>query len=143
MKPLYYIFGAIAAYTLYTYSKLAKSLSYSINDVNVTGTVFKPVVNLFLKIGNPTNQSATLQSISGEVYINSKVIANFENFTPQFIQQNNFTVIKISARPYLLGAINLVNNFIINKGKGQINVEVKGLANVDGNTVNFTNKINL
>ena len=143
MKPLYYIFGAIAAYTIYSYSKLAKNLSYSIQDVNVTGTVFKPVVNLFLKITNPTNQSANLLSVTGEVYINSKVIANFENFTPAYIQQNNFTVLKIDARPSLLGAINLANFFIINKGKGKVNIEIKGIANVDGNSVNFSNKINL
>lgn len=141
MKPIYYILGAIAAYTVYQYTRLAKSLSYAIQDITVTGGLLKPIVNVFLKVNNPSSQSATLFSITGEVYINDQLVGTFQNFTSSFIQKNNFTVIKIETRPSLLGSINIIKYFILNKGKGKVNVEIKGLANVDGNTVNFSNKI--
>lgn len=143
MKPIFYILGGLAAYTIYQYSKLAKSLSYNIQDITVTGSLIKPVVNLFLKIANPSSQSATINSITGDVLINDQLVGTFQNFTSSFIPKNNFTVIKIETRPSLLGSINILKYFILNKGKGIVNVEINGIANVDGNTINFSNKMKL
>jgi hypothetical protein len=143
MKPIYYIFGAIAAYTIYQYTRLAKALTYNIQDISVTGSILKPVVNIFLRISNPTSQSASLLSITGDILINDQFVGSFQNFTNSFIPKNNFTVIKIETRPSLLGSINTLKYFILNKGKGVIDVEIKGFANVDGNTINFSNKLKL
>jgi hypothetical protein len=143
MKPIYYIFGAIAAYTIYQYSRLAKSLSYSIQDVSITGSLLKPVVNVFLRISNPSSQSANLLSITGDIVINRETVGTFQNFTNSFIPKNNFTIVKIETRPSLLGSINIIKYFILNRGKGIIDVEIRGIANIDGNSVNFSNKINL
>jgi LEA14-like dessication related protein len=143
MKPIYYILGGIAAYTIYQYARLAKTLSFNIQDVTVTGNVLKPVVNLFLKVSNPSSQSATIKSITGDVLINDQLVGTFQNFTSSFIPRNNFTVIKIETRPSLLGSINVIKSFILNKGKGIVNVQINGFANVDGNTINFSNNIKL
>jgi hypothetical protein len=143
MKPIYYIFGAIAAYTIYQYSRLAKALTYSIQDISVTGSVLKPVLNVFLRISNPSSQSATLLSITGDIIINGEIVGTFQNFVSSFIPKNNFTIIKIETRPSLLGSINIIKYFVLNKGKGIVDVELKGIANVDGNSVNFSNKLKL
>jgi LEA14-like dessication related protein len=143
MKPIYYILGAIAAFTIFQYSRLAKSLSYSIQDISVTGGFLKPVVNLFLRISNPSSVSASLLSLTGEIYINDQLLANFQNFTRTVIARNNFTIVKIETRPSLVGSIALIKFFVLNKGKGNVDVEIRGIANIDGATVPFSNKIKL
>ena len=141
MKPIYLIFGAIAAYTVYSLSKLAKNLSYAIEGISVGGNLFKPIINLTIKVSNPTNQSATLLSMTGDIYINGQELSSFQNFTSTFISANTSTLLKIEAKPHLFGSIAIAKYFIQNKGRGIINVEVKGIVNVDGNTFNFNNKI--
>jgi LEA14-like dessication related protein len=137
LKPIYYIFGGIAALFAYSYFKLAKSIIFTVKKISVSGGLIKPQFNIVLGLQNPSSQSAKLTSIAGSVYINEKYLANFSNFTTQEILSNSENDILIIAKPNLIGTAAIIRDFVKNKGKGQINIKLEGTANIDGNAIKF------
>ena len=132
-----YLLVAIAGFTAYTYSKLAKSLTVTFKNLKFGGGLLSPKVEVTLGLQNPTNGVATLKSASGDIFLNDTLLSNFSKFEPLNIAANSETDLKITLKPNLLGTAQIIRDFIKNRGKGKYTVLVIGTANVDGTAINF------
>jgi LEA14-like dessication related protein len=145
MKSTYLWLLAAGAAALYFLPKisLGKRAIFLFRGVKISGK------KLQLKIGvqNPTSNSATLQSFSGEIYADKKLVANISNFTPNTIAPNSETTLNFDVN---LSAAGLVSTLVskakqifqktadkkikVTKPKST-KIELKGSANVDGISV--------
>ena len=92
----------------------------------------RPQIQLKFGIQNPTNQSAEIRSIVGQVEANGKTIADVSNFVALKIEPNSETLLPIKADPAAYGiASNIFSLFGKDRPK-QLDVRFTGTANVDG-----------
>lgn len=88
-------------------------------------------------VQNPTNQTAKISAITGEVYLGDRIIADFSSFNEQKIAPKSESELRINAQP-TLGILQLINT----KGwlqKG-LKYTIKGTGNFDGIVVPFQYK---
>lgn len=130
-KSIYWILAGAAAIYLLAKKSLASKLQFSFKSFSTSGSITKPKLNIQLSALNPSNQSAKINSIVGELYVNSQFIGDVSSFTPQVILPNAESTVSFQITPSLLSAFSVVKGLIFNKGKGY-KFEFKGNANVDG-----------
>lgn len=133
--------GATAIYLLAKKS-LAKKLQFSFKNLSTSGSVTSPKINIRLSALNPSNQTAKINSIVGELYVNNSFIGDVSTFVPQVIAPNAESQVSFVIKPSLLSAFSTVKNLILNKGKGY-KFEFKGNANVDGLVIPLEQTYNL
>jgi len=133
--------GAAALYFLGRY-KFSQKISFLLRGVRAGGGLTNPQILIDLAIQNPTNQKATLKSITGDISINGQYIANLSAFGDQVIQPNSESLIKLNARPSATGVGQFLVTLFRERQQG-ISATFVGTANVDGVTypVNETRKI--
>jgi hypothetical protein len=92
-----------------------------------------------IAVQNPTNASAKLISLAGELYANNKLISNISSFEPKTILPNQETVLEFEFNPSVLGLVDLVRSTINNifklkdqRKKVGLNLKFNGTANIDG-----------
>ena len=92
-----------------------------------------------IAVQNPTNASAKLISLAGELYANNKLISNISSFDAKTILPNQETVLNFEFNPSVLGLVDFVRSTLTNifKTKEQrkkigLNLKFDGTANVDG-----------
>jgi len=113
---------------------------------NRTKLIFKKLgfankkFQLVFGVQNPTGQTAKVSAITGEVYLNDKLIADFSNFGEQKIAARSESELKIQASP-TIGILQLVTT----KGwlKKGLQYTIKGNGNFDGIVVPFEYKASL
>lgn len=127
---LWVIGGAAALYFLSRYS-FGQKTTFFLRRVRPVVTLTGPMVNVELAVQNPTNQQATLKSITGALSINGKAIANLAAFGDQKINANSESLIKLTARPSALGVFQTVKE-LFTSAPGTISANFTGSANVDG-----------
>lgn len=127
---LWVIGGAAALYFLSRYS-FGQKTTFFLRRVRPVITLTGPMVNVELAVQNPTNQQATLKSITGALSINGKAIANLAAFGDQKINANSESLIKLTARPSALGVFQTVKE-LFTSAPGTISANFTGSANVDG-----------
>jgi hypothetical protein len=125
--PLIIVAGIAALYFLGK-SRLMK-LKIIFRGFKITGGILRPKFNLKFGLQNPTNETANLNSIVGEVIANGKTIANVSTFDQLTIQANRETELNIIAEPIGISIAKTVIDFI--KSRNKLIVEFKGSANVD------------
>lgn len=122
--------GAAALYFLARYSFSQKAI-FLLRSVKPSGTILQPTVTVEIAVQNPTNQRITLKSISGSVFVNDKYLANVSSFGDQVITGNSESIVKVTARPSVLGVFQSVRG-LLTQPIGTIQVRFSGTANVDG-----------
>lgn len=122
------IVAAVAALYFLGKSRLTR-IKVLFRGFKVTGGLFNPKFNLKFGLQNPTNETATLNSLVGELMANGKVIANVSNFVSTKINANQETQINIVAEPVGISIATTVIDFIRTKNK--LNIQFTGSANVD------------
>lgn len=132
-----YIIVAAAGLMAYSYFKLAKSINVVLKKIAFKGGLLTPKIEITMGLQNPSNNSATLKSTAGNVYINEKFFSSFSNFASQQIAANSESDVIITLKPNLFGSVSIIKDFIKNKGKGEYVVRVDGTANIDGNAIKF------
>ncbi len=141
MKNLFYILGGGVALWLLTRYSLGKKLLFNFSGVRPKGKLTNPILEIQIAAQNPTNQRATINSISGTLYLDGKQISNISSFTQQMILPNSETILTIEARPGLLGIVNIISDvFGRNKSKNYT-FRFSGSANVDNIVVPIDNEI--
>lgn len=130
-KKVLLLLTSLAALYLLAKKSLAKKLQFSFKSFSTSGSITKPKINIQLSALNPSNQTAKINSIVGELYVNDSFIGDVSSFVPQVIAPNAESIVSFQITPSLLSAFSTVKNLIINKGKGYKFV-FKGNANVDG-----------
>jgi hypothetical protein len=95
---------------------------------------------LFFTIQNPTNDNARVSAITGEVYLDNKLIADFSSFSEQNIAPRSESQFQIQATP-TIGILQLITSK--NWLKKGLAYTIKGTANFDGIVLPFDYKANL
>ena len=122
--------GATALYFIAKKS-LSSKLLFQIDNLGSKGKWYNPIIVISLRVLNPSNQSAKLNSITGELFLNGKLISNVTSFVPQNISAKAESIIKLEAQPGITGAASLLLDILQNKKAGY-KIKFDGNANVDG-----------
>lgn len=131
MRNLLWVLGGAAAlYFLSRYS-FGQKTSFFLRRVRPGGTITAPTVSVELAVQNPTNQTATIKSITGALSINGNAIANLAAFGDQKIAANSESTIRLTARPSAVGVFQTVKE-LFTAAPGTISANFTGSANVDG-----------
>jgi hypothetical protein len=141
-KSFYWIVGGIAAWYILSKTLLAKKANIIFKDVRPGGKLLKPEINIDLLVQNPTNTSATFKSLTGNLYLNDKFVANFTSFGDQIISPRAESVITITAKPGLVGAYNTISTLLKNR-TGSLTAMFTGTANIDGFVIPVNETINI
>jgi hypothetical protein len=132
MRNWLIIGGVVIGIYLLSRRRLASNVKVIFRGVNFTGGIKRPTFNLMFGIQNPTNQTAKLESLVGQVEANGKVIADVQSFDVINIGANAETAYKVTAKPQGLNIAQSLLTFIKAKGRGAVKFNFTGTANVDG-----------
>jgi hypothetical protein len=140
---LYWVIGGAAIFYILKKSTLINRVEFYLNRVKVGGSLFRPTLDIEMLIQNPTNVSAELKSIVGEVYVNGSYVARFSKFGSQKIEPNSQAIFQIQAVPSLVGSFTAIKELLTQpKGSG-VEVKTTGTANVDKIVIPFDQTISL
>jgi len=130
-KGLIYILGGAAALFLLTRKSLSKKLVFQLKDVGTSGKWFAPVLVIKFRILNPSNQSAVVNSVAGELFMNNDLVTNISTFTKQKIGAKSESTLTLEAKPGLTDVFSTLIKVISNKKKNYT-FKFVGNANIDG-----------
>jgi hypothetical protein len=130
-KGLVVILAAATALYFVAKKSLSSKLIFQLQDIGTSGKWYAPVLIISVRVLNPSNQSAQLNSITGELSLNGKFISNITSFVPQKIAAKAESVIKLEAKPGVTGAASVILTALQKKGTGY-KAKFVGNANVDG-----------
>ncbi len=141
MKNLIYILGGGLALWLATRVSLGKRLIFNFSSIQPKGKVLNPILEITIGAQNPTNQRATINSITGTLFLDGKEISNISSFRQQTIMPNAETFINIEARPGLIGIVNIVRDIFSREKSKTYKFRFAGSANVDNIVIPIDNEI--
>ena len=135
MPNLIFIAAAgLGAWWLLGRGALASRSKILFRRLKVIGRGLSLQFELTFAIQNPTNQTSTISAVTGEVYVNNKLIADFSSFQEQKVNPKSQSEFKVVATPSG-GIIQLLSS----KGwlKPGVAYIVKGTMNADGLLIPF------
>ena len=95
-KTFWLIAGGIAAVFIFLKIKMAKALDYSIYSIGLGGNLTQPQILLTLQITNPTEISATVNSINANIFSNGVLIGNIIAQYNTALMRNGITLFAVS-----------------------------------------------
>ena len=124
-------FNLSKLYYIISKRSLSKSLQFDFSSVGTSGSLTSPNIVVHFTALNPSNASATINSIVGELYVNNKFLGNVTSFNAQKILPKASSDVSFNIKPSLLSALPIIKSILTNKTKGY-SFTFKGNANVDG-----------
>jgi len=130
----------LAAGGLLLYSLIRKGAGLATLNIfpgkvqGITFSGFTPILKFGLGVQNTSNQSFTLNSLAGSLYVDSTYVGNISSFVAQTIGPNSQRIIELSAA---LQSVSIVNEIIraVETGSFQKTISLKGMANVGGTQI--------
>jgi len=102
---------------------LAKKINISLKNIGFNGgTFWQPVVNVQLEVENPTDTTTDVQKISGDIFLQNKIVGSIFQDVNQKILAKEKTIINFNVQLNLVDAALISIN---NKFSNQI-IEFKG-----------------
>lgn len=137
MKSKFLVFGAaaLAAWWLLTRKSIGDKAKLLFKKLSYAGGLRNPRFLLDFTIENPTNQTGTISAVTGEVYVNEKLVADFSSFGEQKIAAKTSSPFRVEAKPAISALSLITSKNWLKKG---INYEIRGTANFDGIVAPFT-----
>lgn len=138
MKSKFLVFAAAAGlvgWWLLTRKSIGDKARLIFKKLSFAGGIRSPKFLLDFVIDNPTNQTGTISAVTGEVYVNNKLVADFSNFGEQKIAARSSSPFRVEAKPNISALSLLTQKNWLQKG---FNYEIKGSANFDGIVVPIT-----
>lgn len=132
MRQAFLIGGVVLALYLLGRRRLAGNIKVLLRGVSFAGGLKRPTFSLRFGLQNPTNQSATLDSLVGQVEANGRTVADVQTFEPVTIAPNRESQLVVTATPAAVGIIQTLVQFVRSKERQPLRVEFIGTANVDG-----------
>jgi hypothetical protein len=142
-KTFFWIIGGVAVWYLIKKATLLNKIQFYLNKAKVSGSLFRPVIQLEYIIENPTNNTAELKSIVGEVFVNDQFVARFSKFGSQTIDPNAQSPLLINAVPVLTGVFSAVKDLLTQPAGSGVRVRTTGTANVNKIVLPFDQTITL
>ena len=132
--------GGIAAYYLWTRVNLGRKTKLIFKKIRLVGTGLSKKLQLDFKIQNPTNSTGVISAITGEVFVNNNLVADFSSFGEQRIAPKSESDFNVIATPKLS-----ILQLITQKGWLQqgLTYTIKGTGNFDGIVAPFEYKAKL
>lgn len=143
MNKVVWILGAGVLVYLLTRKTLAKNIKVIFRGLSFSGGLKKPSFLLRFAIQNPTASSATVQSLTGQVEMNGRTIADVSSFQSFSIDPNSEKVYTVTATPSGGGLVSTLVNYFRSKERQAVQVKFIGTANVDGLNIPLSNNITL
>lgn len=85
-KNWWLIPSAIVAYILYKKYVLSQTFSVFFKSLDFTSlTLFNPTLNLIVQVNNPTNVTADIQQIRGNLFLNGEQVGSVIGITPTIL----------------------------------------------------------
>ena len=131
-------FGVLALYLLKKIN-LASSLTYSIKEIEIDGSILKPTIKLTLNVENKVNASATINSINGRIYINNTFFGTIDQNVDQKIDPMTISDILIVIDTSLGLVFDLIDS-VKNSTNKSVNLKFDGYLRADNINLplNFT-----
>jgi LEA14-like dessication related protein len=125
---------AAAGYFVYRKMNFAKSLVFRLSDVKPDGSLKDPKVIISVNVSNPSNQKANVKAVTGTLYLDDREISIINTTTFQIIEPQSDSVIRIVAKPQLIGIAMLIKDLLSKSKRNKIDKTFKfiGNVNVDG-----------
>jgi hypothetical protein len=123
--------GGIVALYLYSRYRAGTRATFYLRSTKPGGSVLAPVLNVELAVQNPTGNTITIKSISGNILFSGSPIANISAFGDQIVQANSESVLRLVARPSVIGILTSIRD-ILDQPVSNANIRFVGRANVDG-----------
>ena len=121
--------GGLAAWYIYSRLQFGQKTKLIFKKIRLIGKGLSKQFELNFKIQNPTNQTGVVSAITGEIFVNNKLVADFSSFGEQKIAPKSESDFKVVASPSM-GIVQLLTQ----KGlfKSGLQYKIKGTGNFDG-----------
>lgn len=123
------IAAGLLAWWLLTRKSIGDRAKLLFRKISFAGGLRNPRFLLDFTIQNPTNQAGTISAVTGEVYLNQKLVADFSSFGEQKISAKSSSPFRVEAKPSVSALSLLSQKGWLKKG---FQYEIKGTANFDG-----------
>ena len=143
MRNLILIGGALVALYIIGRTRLATNVKVLFRGLSFGGGLRKPSISLRFGVQNPTDQTATVRSIVGQVDANGRTVADVSGFQALQVGPNTESILTVQAQPAAVGIVQTVAEFLRQKERGPVRVTFTGTANVDGVNLPINSSVNL
>ena len=124
---IWYIPAAIITYILYKKYELSTRVSVFFDHIDFSPmSILNPTLDLVVRVNNPTQVTASIDNISGNLYVDGNIVGTVYGIPTQKLNMGS-TLIRIPITLNYSGVINLIRNFT----KTKINLTFKGSMIVD------------
>jgi LEA14-like dessication related protein len=119
--------ATIIGYLVYKKYVLAKSISVFFKSIDFSSmSLLYPTINIVVQINNPTDVTATIQNIKGDLYLNKTYVGNVIGITPTTLETGSSTL-RIPVTLSYTGVASIIKGFNF----GDLKLKFKGTLLVD------------
>ena len=126
MSKKWWVFPILfVAYLVYEKYKVAKKYKITFSNLDFGDfTINEPIINVIVNINNPTTTSVVVNNLTGNLYLDYKLIGNVDGFKPITIESGD-TLVKIPVTLDLINVLQIIQ--LLKKGGYQLyfNGEIK------------------
>ena len=131
--------ATIIGYLVYKKYVLAKTISVFFKSVDFSSmSLLYPTINIVVQINNPTDITATIQNIKGDLYLNNVYVGNVIGITPTTLATGS-SILRIPVTLSYTGVASLIKGL----KTGGINLRFTGSIMVDLITLPLNFEYNL
>ena len=131
--------ATIIGYLVYKKYVLAKTISVFFKSVDFSSmSLLYPTINIVVQVNNPTDITATIQNIKGDLYLNNVYVGNVIGITPTTLVTGSYTL-RIPVTLSYTGVASLIKGL----NTGGINLRFTGSIMVDLITLPLNFEYNL
>ena len=113
-KKWWLIPAAIVSYILYKKYVLSKTFSVFFKSFDFSSlSLFNPTINILVQVNNPTNVTAEIQNIKGDLMLNGQYVGTVIGITPTVLETGS-SILKIPVTLSYTGVAEYIK--VINKG---------------------------
>ena len=129
-----WIIGIIGIAIFYAYKKVtaATALTFTVKSVSIDGSLFAPTLKLSLNVLNTLNVGATINTISGNLYVNDKYVGQINQNINQAINGNSVSVLDINIDLSVAGIFDIISSLKANFLSSNYIIKFDGYINADG-----------
>ena len=113
-KKWWLIPAAIVSYILYKKYVLSKTFSVFFKSIDFSSlSLLNPTLNIVVQVNNPTNVTAEIQNIKGDLMLNGQYVGTVIGITPTVLETGS-SILKIPVTLSYTGVAEYIK--VINKG---------------------------
>jgi len=112
-------------------TSVVNRVNFLIDAVRPSYEGLNPVLTFDIKAQNPTNDTFTIKSLTGNVSVNGQYAGNISSFQETIITANSESRLTLKAKMSAGGLSEQIVNLIQGRVPSQVLIRIQGTANVD------------